>query len=124
LPPRLAEVKKRAGVSVSPSCKAASAGAPAARGYRAASTGRLLDGHRPHMRRGAYYDSAAVGPRSDAQKQVDETGDIQRVISRKLCADIRTAARKARQRKAAIAYVTRDLIGLRRGDMLVGRSVR
>lgn len=44
---------------------------------------------------------------------------MQRVLSNELWKVIRSQARKARQRKAAIAYVTRDLIGFRKGDQLV-----
>ena len=44
---------------------------------------------------------------------------MQKVLSTDLWKAIRTAARKARQRKAAIAYVTRDLIGFRKGDVLI-----
>lgn len=44
---------------------------------------------------------------------------MQRVLSNELWKVIRSQARKARQRKAAIAYVTRDLIGFRKGDELI-----
>jgi hypothetical protein len=44
---------------------------------------------------------------------------MQRVLSNELWKVIRSQARKARQRKAAVAYVTRDLLGFRRGDELV-----
>jgi hypothetical protein len=44
---------------------------------------------------------------------------MQRVLSKDLWKQVRASARNARQRKAAIAYVTRDLIGLRKGDILI-----
>lgn len=44
---------------------------------------------------------------------------MEKVISRNLWTEIRAIAQKARTRKAAIAYVTRDLIGFREGDLLV-----
>src|SRR5882724_545866 len=50
-----------------------------------------------------------------------ETANIpmQKVLSRDLWKSIRVLARKSRQRKAAIAYVTRDLVGFHKGDVLV-----
>lgn len=44
---------------------------------------------------------------------------MQKVLSTDLWKTVRMQARKARQRKAAIAYVTRDLVGFRKGDVLV-----
>lgn len=44
---------------------------------------------------------------------------MQKVLSTDLWKAVRAQARKARQRKAAIAYVTRDLVGFRKGDVLV-----
>jgi hypothetical protein len=44
---------------------------------------------------------------------------MQRLISTKLWRELRAYAGKARNRKAAVAYVTQDLIGLRKGDVLV-----
>jgi hypothetical protein len=44
---------------------------------------------------------------------------MQKILSSDLWKSISVLARKARQRKAAIAYVTRDLVGLRKGDVLV-----
>ena len=44
---------------------------------------------------------------------------MQRVFSSETLKAVRAQARKAKQRKAAIAYVTRDLIGLNHGDVLV-----
>jgi hypothetical protein len=44
---------------------------------------------------------------------------VQRVLSPDLWKATRLQARKAQRRKAAIAYVTRDLIGFRKGDVLV-----
>jgi hypothetical protein len=44
---------------------------------------------------------------------------MQKVLSSDLWKTVRVQARKARQRKAAIAYVTRDLVGFRKGDVLV-----
>lgn len=44
---------------------------------------------------------------------------MQRVLSSDLWKAVRTRARKARCRKAAIAYVTKDLIHFRKGDILV-----
>lgn len=44
---------------------------------------------------------------------------MQRVLSADLWKEIRATAHSARCRKAAIAYVTRDSIGLRKGDVLV-----
>jgi hypothetical protein len=37
----------------------------------------------------------------------------------KLWSNIRSKARKAKRRRLAIAYVTKDLIGLKKGDLLV-----
>ena len=44
---------------------------------------------------------------------------MQRVLSRDLWKSIITQARSARRKRAAIAYVTKDLIGLRKGDTLI-----
>lgn len=44
---------------------------------------------------------------------------MQRVLSSDLWTAIRAQARKAHRRKAAIAYVTRDLVGFRKADLLV-----
>lgn len=44
---------------------------------------------------------------------------MQRVLSRDLWKIVRLNADRARQRQGAIAYVTRDLVGFRRGDVLV-----
>jgi len=44
---------------------------------------------------------------------------MQKVLSSDLWKTVQVLARKARQRKAAIAYVTRDLLGFRKGDVLV-----
>lgn len=44
---------------------------------------------------------------------------MQRVISRDLWQVIRRLARKASRRRAAISYVTRDLVGFKAGDVLV-----
>jgi hypothetical protein len=44
---------------------------------------------------------------------------MQKVLSNNLWKTVRARARKARSRKAAIAYVTQDLLGFRKGDTLV-----
>ena len=44
---------------------------------------------------------------------------MQRVLSSDLWKAIRAQAQKARRRRAAIAYVTRDLVGFRKADVLV-----
>lgn len=44
---------------------------------------------------------------------------MQKILSNGLWAELRKRAQKARSRKAAIAYVTSDLLGLKRGDTLV-----
>jgi hypothetical protein len=44
---------------------------------------------------------------------------MQRVLSADLWTEVRKRARAARSRKAAIAYVTRDLLDFRKGDTLV-----
>src|ERR1700687_5343277 len=44
---------------------------------------------------------------------------MERVLSSDLWKMVRAQARKARCRKAAIAYVTKDLIRFRKGDILV-----
>lgn len=44
---------------------------------------------------------------------------MQRVLSSGLWTAIRAQAQKARRRKVAIAYVTRDLVGFRKADVLV-----
>jgi hypothetical protein len=44
---------------------------------------------------------------------------MQRVLSKDLWKEIRSAAKHAKRRNAAIAYVTKDSIGLRRGDVLI-----
>ncbi len=44
---------------------------------------------------------------------------MQKVLSSDLWKTVRVQARKARQRKAAIAYVTRDLVGFRKRDVLI-----
>jgi hypothetical protein len=44
---------------------------------------------------------------------------MQRVLSGELWKEVRALARKTRQRKAAIAYVTEDLVGFRKADVLV-----
>lgn len=44
---------------------------------------------------------------------------MQRVLSVDLWKAVRTQANRVRSRKAAIAYVTEDLIGFRKGDVLV-----
>lgn len=44
---------------------------------------------------------------------------MQRVLSSDLWKTIRAQAQKARRRKAAIAYVTRDLVGFRKADVLI-----
>jgi phosphatidylserine/phosphatidylglycerophosphate/cardiolipin synthase-like enzyme len=44
---------------------------------------------------------------------------MQKVLSTGLWKTARAQARSARRRKAAIAYVTQDLLGFRRGDVLV-----
>jgi hypothetical protein len=44
---------------------------------------------------------------------------VQRVLSKDLWATIRKQARASNSRKAAIAYVTGDLVGFRKGDTLV-----
>jgi hypothetical protein len=44
---------------------------------------------------------------------------MQRVLSSDLWKTVRAKARKARRRQAAIAYVTQDLIGFRKGDTLM-----
>jgi hypothetical protein len=44
---------------------------------------------------------------------------MQNVLSSDLWKTVRVQARKARQRKAAIAYVTRDLVGFRKEDVLI-----
>jgi hypothetical protein len=42
-----------------------------------------------------------------------------RILSHGLWAELKTASLRAPQRKAAVAYVTKDLVGFRRGDVLV-----
>jgi len=42
-----------------------------------------------------------------------------RILSPNLWREVKTAAHRAAQRKAAVAYVTKDLIGFHRGDVLV-----
>jgi hypothetical protein len=53
---------------------------------------------------------------------------MQQVLTNKIWPTVAKAAKKASRRKAAIAYVTKDDIGLRAGDVLVtdasARSVR
>ncbi len=44
---------------------------------------------------------------------------MQRILSHKLWGEISARAAKAKRRQAAIAYVTEDLLGLKRGDLLV-----
>ena len=44
---------------------------------------------------------------------------MHKVISKGIWKDIRVRARKARHRKVAIAYVTQDLVGFRKGDVLI-----
>lgn len=44
---------------------------------------------------------------------------MQQVLSSELWKRVRAQAQKAKRRKAAIAYVTRDLIGFSKGDVLV-----
>ncbi len=44
---------------------------------------------------------------------------MQKVLSTDLWKTVNLQARKSRQRKAAIAYVTRELVGFRRDDVLV-----
>jgi hypothetical protein len=44
---------------------------------------------------------------------------MQRVLSNDLWTEVRKQARISKSRKGAIAYVTRDLVGLRKGDTLV-----
>lgn len=44
---------------------------------------------------------------------------MQRILSNDLWKSVRAQARQSRQRKAAIAYVTRDLVGFRKDDVLV-----
>jgi hypothetical protein len=44
---------------------------------------------------------------------------MQRILTGNLWTEIRVFARKAQRRKAAIAYITRDLVGFRRGDVLI-----
>ena len=44
---------------------------------------------------------------------------MQRVLSKDLWTEVRKQARSSKTRKAAIAYVTRDLVGFRKGDTLV-----
>ncbi len=44
---------------------------------------------------------------------------MQRVLGKDLWAEARKQARASKSRKTAIAYVTRDLIGFRKGDTLV-----
>ena len=44
---------------------------------------------------------------------------MQKILSNGLWKTIRAQARKAKRRKTAIAYVTKDLIGYKRGDVLV-----
>ena len=44
---------------------------------------------------------------------------MQRVLTQDLWKQVSARARKARSRRAAIAYVTRDLLHLRRGDVLI-----
>jgi hypothetical protein len=44
---------------------------------------------------------------------------VQQVLSSGLWKKVRARAQKAKRRRAAIAYVTRDLIGFRKGDVLV-----
>lgn len=44
---------------------------------------------------------------------------MQEVISRNMWSEIRKRARASSSRKAAIAYVTRDLIGFKKGDVLI-----
>jgi hypothetical protein len=44
---------------------------------------------------------------------------VQRVLSKDLWTEVRKQARASNWRKGAIAYVTRDLVGFRKGDTLV-----
>src|SRR5258705_872536 len=44
---------------------------------------------------------------------------VQRVLSNDLWSEVRKQARASNTRKGAIAYVTRDLVGFRKGDVLV-----
>jgi hypothetical protein len=44
---------------------------------------------------------------------------MRRVLSNDLWTEVRKQARASKLRKAAIAYVTRDLVGFREGDTLV-----
>jgi hypothetical protein len=44
---------------------------------------------------------------------------MQQVLSSDLWKAVKVQARKARRRKAAIAYVTQDLLGFRKGDVLL-----
>lgn len=44
---------------------------------------------------------------------------MQKVLSNGLWKVVRAQARKAKRCQAAIAYVTQDLIGLKKGDVLV-----
>ena len=44
---------------------------------------------------------------------------MQRILTNEMWKDIHTTARKARRRKAAIAYVTKELVPFRKGDVLV-----
>ena len=44
---------------------------------------------------------------------------MQKILSKDLWPVIRELAEKAEQRKAAIAYVTQDLVGFRKSDVLI-----
>lgn len=44
---------------------------------------------------------------------------MQKVLSSDLWKAVQAEAKKARQRKAAVAYVTQDLLGFRKGDLLL-----
>ena len=44
---------------------------------------------------------------------------MQRVLSKDLWTEVRKRARTSKSRKCAIAYATRDLVGFRRGDVLI-----
>lgn len=53
------------------------------------------------------------------QPRTSNSIQVQRVLSNRLWQSIRSAAKGATQRKAAIAYVTKDLVGFRKGDLLI-----
>src|SRR5262249_35232122 len=54
-----------------------------------------------------------------AGHEIPREGPMQRVLSNDLWTEVRKQARASDTRLGAIAYVTRDLVGFRKGDSLV-----